>query len=102
MMSEAINPILQWLNTHPSLAGLVTFLISAAESIAIIGTIVPGTIMMTALGALAGVGVIPLWSTIFWAIIGAIVGDNFSFFAGRYFKDGLRHSWFFRHYPQLL
>jgi membrane protein DedA with SNARE-associated domain len=64
MMSEAINPILQWLNANPHAAGLVTFLISAAESIAIIGTIVPGTIMMTALGALAGVGVIPLWAII--------------------------------------
>jgi membrane protein DedA with SNARE-associated domain/membrane-associated phospholipid phosphatase len=102
MMSEALGPILQWLNTHPHLAGLVTFIISAAESVALIGTIVPGSIMMTALGALAGVGVIPLWSTIIWAIVGAIIGDNMSFFIGRYFKDGLRHSWAFRHYPQLL
>jgi membrane protein DedA with SNARE-associated domain/membrane-associated phospholipid phosphatase len=102
MMSEAINPILQWLNANPHAAGLVTFLISAAESIAIIGTIVPGTIMMTALGALAGVGVIPLWSTIIWAILGAIVGDNFSFFIGHHYKEGLRDSWVFRHYPQLL
>ncbi len=102
MMSEVINPILQWLNANPHAAGLVTFLISAAESIAIIGTIVPGTIMMTALGALAGVGVIPLWSTIAWAILGAIIGDNFSFFIGHHYKEGLRDSWVFRHYPQLL
>jgi membrane protein DedA with SNARE-associated domain/membrane-associated phospholipid phosphatase len=102
MMAEALNPILQWLNIHPHMAGLATFLISAAESIAIIGTIVPGTIMMTAIGALAGVGVIPLWSTIWWAIIGAIVGDNLSFFIGHHFKDGLRECWPFRRYPTLL
>jgi membrane protein DedA with SNARE-associated domain/membrane-associated phospholipid phosphatase len=102
MMSEAISSILQWLNTHPNSAGLVTFLIAACESIAIIGTLIPGTIIMTALGTLAGAGVVPLWSTIGWAILGAIVGDNFSYFIGRYFKEGLRHSWIFRYYPQLL
>ena len=101
MMSETISPILQWLNTHPNSAGLVIFLIAACESIAILGTIIPGTIIMTALGTLAGAGVIPLWSTIGWAILGAIIGDNLSYFIGRYFKGGLRESWIYRTYPNL-
>ncbi len=86
----------------PHSAGLATFLISAGESIAIIGTIVPGTVVMTAVGALAGAGVIPLWSTLVWAILGAIIGDNLSYFIGRHFKDGLRQSWIFKTYPNLL
>jgi len=102
MMSESITPILQWLNDHPNLAGLVTFLISAGESIAIIGTIIPGTITMTAIGTLAGAGVIPLWSTIGWAILGAAIGDNLSYWVGRYFKDRLPHFWPFRTHPNLL
>lgn len=101
-MSDIVSNLLQWLNAHPQLAGLVTFIISAAESVAIIGTIVPGSIMMTALGTLAGSGVIPLWETIFWAIMGAIVGDGISYWIGHYFKDRLPHSWPFRHYPALL
>ena len=60
-MSDIVSPLLQWLNANPELAGLVTFIISASESIAIIGTIVPGSITMTAIGALAGAGIIPLW-----------------------------------------
>jgi membrane protein DedA with SNARE-associated domain/membrane-associated phospholipid phosphatase len=102
MISDAINPILQWLNLHPSLAGLATFIISAAESVAIIGTIIPGTLMMTAIGTLAGAGVIPLYSTIMWAILGAIVGDGLSYWAGYYFKDHLRAVWPFRTNPQIL
>lgn len=100
--TEAINPILQWLNANPNLAGIVTFLVSAGESLAIIGTIIPGTITMTAIGTLAGAGVIPLWPTVIWAIFGAAVGDNLSFWMGRYFKDRLRSIWPFKQYPQLL
>ncbi|MBX3709598.1 MAG: VTT domain-containing protein [Gammaproteobacteria bacterium] len=101
-MSDIISPLLQWLNANPELAGLVTFIISASESVAIIGTIVPGSIMMTALGTLAGAGVIPLWPTIFWAIIGAIVGDGISYWLGHYFKDRLKVIWPFRNYPGLI
>lgn len=101
-MSDYISPILQWINAHPHLAGLATFLISAAESIAIIGTLVPGTVMMTAIGTLAGAGVMPLWSTVFWAILGAIFGDGISYWIGYYFKDRLREMWPFRNYPTIL
>lgn len=101
-MSDIISPLLQWLNDHPQLSGLFTFIISAIESIAILGTIIPGTIMMTAIGALAGAGVIPLWPTIFWAILGAIVGDGISYWIGHSFKHKLVYVWPFRTRPNLL
>src|ERR1700733_13714231 len=98
-MSEIVTPILQWLNSNPELAGFATFLISAAESVAIIGTIVPGSIMMTAIGALVGAGIIPFWSTLIWAILGAIVGDGISYWLGHYFKARLHQVWPFRTHP---
>lgn len=101
-MSDIVSPILQWLNANPHLSGLATFVISAGESVAVIGTLVPGSIMMTAIGALAGAGVIPFWPTIFWAILGAIVGDQISYWMGHYFKDRIRKSWPFRTHPTLL
>lgn len=101
-MTDIVNPILQWLYAHPNLAGLGTFLISAGESVAVLGTIVPGSIMMTAIGALAGGGVIPLYPTIFWAILGAIVGDGISYRIGYHFKDRLHDLWPFRYRPYLL
>lgn len=101
-MSDFISPLLQWLNANPEFAGLVTFIISASESVAILGTIIPGSITMTALGALAGAGVIPLWGTIFWAMVGAVVGDGISYWIGHYFKAGLRNIWPFRKHPTLL
>lgn len=101
-MSDIVSPLLQWLNANPELAGLATFAISAAESVAIIGTVVPGSITMTAIGTLAGAGVIPLWHTILWAILGAIVGDGISYWVGHYFKDRIRNLWPFRDNPGIL
>ncbi|HEX4045528.1 MAG TPA: DedA family protein, partial [Gammaproteobacteria bacterium] len=101
-MSDIVGPILQWLNANPEWAGFATFVISAAESVAIIGTIVPGTITMTAIGALAGAGIIPLWATIFWAILGAVFGDGISYWMGYYFKDRLHRIWPFHNNPGLL
>lgn len=102
MHSDSLAPLLQWLNANPNWAGFVTFLISAIESIAILGTIIPGSIAMTALGTLAGAGIIPLWTTIFWAIVGAVVGDGVSYWMGHYFKDRIRGFWPFKQYPNLL
>lgn len=101
-MSDFVSPLLQWLNANPEWAGFATFVISAAESIAIIGTVVPGSITMTAIGTLAGAGVIPLGPTIFWAIMGAIVGDGVSYWMGHYFKDRVKLMWPFRTNPYVL
>ncbi len=102
MHGDLISSVLQWMNTHPGYAWLITFIISASESIAVIGTIVPGSITMTALGALAGAGIIPLWSTIFWAFLGAVVGDSISYWMGYYFKGRIRQLWPFKQNLSLL
>ena len=101
-MLDFVSPLLAWLNANPEWAGFVTFLISASESVAIIGTIIPGSITMTALGALAGAGVIPLWETLFFATLGAIVGDGISYWIGHYFKDRLHQMWPFKQNPAIL
>ncbi len=101
-MSDIVASLIETLNTHPELGGIITFIISAGESVAIIGTIVPGSITMTAIGALAGAGIIPLWSTLFWATLGAIVGDGISYWIGHHFKDRLHRVWPFRKHPALL
>jgi len=101
-MIDFASPILQWLNNHPQLAGLAIFIISAAESVAIIGTIVPGSVMMTAIGALVGAGIIPFGSTILYAILGAIAGDSISYWIGHHYKDRLHQLWPFKTHPNIL
>lgn len=102
LFSDYIQPIIFWLQLHPYWALFFTFLISFAESLAIIGSIVPGSVTMTAIGILAGSGVLRIDLTLLAAIFGAIGGDSFSYLMGHLFSDKLYVMWPFRNYPSWL
>jgi undecaprenyl-diphosphatase len=97
-----LQPILEWLNTNPAWTGVIIFIVAMAESLLLVGVLVPGALMMLAFGALIAIGAIELWSTLLWAIGGAVVGDGISFWIGHYFKDRLRTLWPFNKHPQML
>lgn len=91
-----------WLHLHPSFGGWAALLIAFSESIAILGTIVPGSITMTAIGVMMGSGILPIWQTLLFAIIGAIIGDGVSYMAGYYLKEKIMNMWPFKKHPQWL
>lgn len=99
---ESIQPLLQWISDHPTWAGIAVFLISLSESLAIVGLVVPGVVMMTAIGAMMGSGVLPFWGTLTWAILGAIAGDGISYWLGYHYHEHLRDFWPFKQFPDLL
>ena len=76
------------------------FLIAMAESLAVIGLIVPGVVLLFGIAAIAGGGVLDVWTTLISAFLGAIVGDGLSFFLGRYFHQHIKGFWPFRSHPQ--
>lgn len=69
---------------------LVTFL----ESLALVGLILPGTVMMAGLGALIGSGEVNFWQAWLAGIVGCLLGDWISFWLGWRFKQPL-HRWSF-------
>ncbi|MDC3180826.1 VTT domain-containing protein [Gammaproteobacteria bacterium] len=72
------------------IAGFIAFI----ESLAIIGSIIPGSVMMTMIGLLLGRGLLPLNSTLFAVFIGALIGDYISYWLGKYYQDDLlEHRW---------
>lgn len=102
MLNDSLQQVTTWLHQNPHWAGVITFIISFGESLAVIGTIVPGSVTMTAIGILIGSGVIPVVSTFTFAIFGAIAGDSASYFLGYYFNDKIHSIWPFRKHPNLL
>ncbi|MCC5791086.1 MAG: VTT domain-containing protein [Legionellaceae bacterium] len=100
--ADYMQTITHWLSLHPHWALLITFLISFSESLAIIGSIIPGSVTMTAIGILAGSGVMRVDLTLLAAILGAIAGDSASYFIGYWYRERLVNIWPFTRYPQLL
>lgn len=100
--SDYVQPLTLWLHANPNWALLITGLISFAESLAIIGSIIPGSVTMTAIGILAGSGVLDIGLTFFAATLGAIAGDSASYTLGYIFSDHLDDMWPFRRYPHWL
>ncbi|MDA3903313.1 MAG: VTT domain-containing protein [Desulfuromusa sp.] len=96
------NHILQWVTLHPITAYLAIFLIALSESLAIVGLLVPGTVMMVGIGALAGIGAISLKITLLAALFGAIAGDGISYWLGYHYHQRIREFWPFRNHPRLL
>lgn len=97
-----LHPLMLWLHAHPDWALSITFLISLAESLAIVGSLIPGSLVMTAVGILAGSGIMRIDLTLVAATLGAIAGDGVSYMLGHTFRDRLTHIWPFSRYPQWL
>ncbi|WP_303906607.1 bifunctional DedA family/phosphatase PAP2 family protein [Thiohalomonas denitrificans] len=99
---ELIAPLLAWIETHSTWAGVLVFLIAFSESLAVVGLFLPGAMLMFGIGALVGSGSLEFWPTLALAATGAIAGDGVSFWLGRYFHEGLKTQWPFRTHPEFI
>ena len=102
MQSEFVTALLGWVTAHPGWMGAVIFITAAAESLTIVGVIIPGALIMFSLGALIGLGHVEFWSAYWWSALGAVVGDAISFWIGRVFHQGVRRVWPFAKHPEML
>ena len=99
---ESIQPLLAWIGDHPSLAALAVFLIAFGESLALIGIIMPGALLMVGLGTLIALGALDFWMVYSFAVLGAIAGDGASFWLGTHFRERLLEFWPFNRYQSLV
>jgi undecaprenyl-diphosphatase len=81
---------------------VAVFLVAFSESVAILGLLVPGVVLMFGFGALIATGVLEFWTVFWWAVAGAVAGDGMSFWLGRHFQHELRGFWPFSRHPQTL
>ena len=102
MIENYLNSINHYLQAQPHVGIWFAFVVALAESLPLIGTIVPGSITMTVIGILVGRGMLPGFSTLFWATIGALAGDTIGFWLGKYYNERLRTIWPFKNHPTWL
>ena len=101
-MGPWLDGINLWLGSHPQWLGLAIFTIACIECLAIAGIIVPGTLLMFAVAALAGGGALSLWETLLLGYLGGLLGDLISYGLGRRFKQNIRRLPGLRQHPQWL
>lgn len=88
-----LQPLMEYLRHHPQTAIGLTFLIAFIESLPILGTLFPGSVTMTAIGALIGAAVAPPILTCIAAISGAFLGDCLGFWLGNKYHQTIRSVW---------
>ena len=99
---EWITTLLAYLHTHAHIGILFAFVVAFSESLPLIGTVIPGSITMTAVGILMGSGALPIFTTLMIAAIGAFIGDCIGYFLGHHYHEKIRTIWPFRKYPYWL
>jgi len=98
----SLSHILEIITNHPHISYFLIFLISLSESLAFVGLMVPGTVLMFGIGAVVATGSIALKPTLIAAIAGAITGDGISYWLGHHYQQRLVNVWPFSRYPQML
>ncbi|KND59646.1 DedA protein [Candidatus Burkholderia verschuerenii] len=101
-MEYSYFKLLHLLSAHPEWALAVVLLASFLESVAFIGTFIPGSTAMFVAGALVGTGALNLGWVFVCAIAGAIAGDAASFWFGQRYADSIARMWPFRKHPGAL
>jgi len=94
--------LLNWLSANPGWAGFWVFVMSMVESLAFIGILVPGIIILFGIGAIISLGGIELWPVWLWGSLGAFTGDLLSYAVGRRYRDHLPDLWPFSRFPKML
>lgn len=81
------NEFINFLTNNPQYGNLIAFFFAFIESLAVIGSIIPGSVTMTAIGSLVGLNVLSFVPVLSFAIAGAIIGDLVSFYVGFHYKN---------------
>jgi membrane protein DedA with SNARE-associated domain len=81
---------------------LVVGTVSFLESLALVGLLLPGIILMTTLGTFIGDGRLLFYPAWISGTVGCLLGDWISYYIGLYFKNWLHNIKFLKKYNKLL
>ncbi len=80
----------QWIHAHPQWLFLFILAVALAETLAIVGMIIPGVLLLFGAGTLVGKGFLSLKVALLAAWAGAFIGDIVSYYVGIIFHAHIR------------
>jgi membrane protein DedA with SNARE-associated domain/membrane-associated phospholipid phosphatase len=100
-LESHLQALIDYFSADPHIALGAIFAASLLESLAVIGTVIPGSSIVFVGGVLIGLNAINPWWTAAAAVSGAILGDGISYWLGRHYQEKIRAIWPMRNYPGL-
>ncbi|MCQ4257021.1 bifunctional DedA family/phosphatase PAP2 family protein [Stutzerimonas stutzeri] len=101
-MPEWLTALTTWLADNPQWLGLSLFIVACLECLAVVGLLMPGTVMIFAIAVLAGSGVLSLGETLLLGYAGGLLGDLLSYGLGRRYHQNIRSMRGLRDHPEWL
>ncbi len=92
--------IISYAQAHQNTLPYIVFLIGFAKSLAVISLLVPGVMILVALGALAAASELSLWPLVIADGFGAILGYALSYWAGLYWSSAILHWPLLKKHPE--
>ncbi|WP_106477151.1 bifunctional DedA family/phosphatase PAP2 family protein [Phytohalomonas tamaricis] len=86
----------------PALLIVTIGFIALAESLAVIGLLVPGVLLLTVAASVAGHADISIVALLISSMIGAVIGDSLSFWLGHSQHERIPSLWPFNRHPEWL
>jgi undecaprenyl-diphosphatase len=87
---------------HPDWALIVAFLAAIIEAVAIVGTLLPGTVIVMGVAGAAAAAGQPMLPFLAVAALGAVLGDYLSYWIGYRYRFVVRQWWPLAQRPQLM
>lgn len=98
----SLTATLYQLTPSPGMLLLIIAMIAMIESLAMVGLLVPGVVLITAAASLAGHQEVSIPAVLLAAFLGAIIGDGVSFALGYTQRERVTRLWPFSQHPEWL
>ena len=100
-MESHLQSLIDYFSAHSELALGAVFVAALVESLALVGTVFPGSTIVFAGGMLVGLKALDPWLVAVAAVAGAILGDGVSYWLGHRYREAIRCMWPIRNHPVL-
>ncbi|EGP09713.1 hypothetical protein CSIRO_0645 [Bradyrhizobiaceae bacterium SG-6C] len=101
-MASYFQQLIGFVSLHAALAYAAIFLAAFLEAVPILGSLIPGSTLIIALGALIPSGSLGLIPVLGLAVVGALLGDGIAYWIGHVSQRKVLTSWPMVNYPQLV
>lgn len=101
-MASFLDPLIAFVSAHAWLAYATLFLAALLEAVPVAGTVIPGSTIILALGALVPGGELQLAPVLAAAAAGALLGDGSAFLIGHRAQREILSSWPLLNRPRLI